>query len=143
MSDALHIANNLREVDLRECYCVMETETPEQIAIDCMGNTNVGLVCFAADGEPVAMFGINFGGGNAFGWLLATDRWHEVWMECTKAIKRIRDKLTAQKISVLTAAFHTESHKWLELIGFKLDIVFPRHGKNGEDFYLMSGNTKG
>lgn len=141
--DALYIARRLREVDSRECYCVMTVETPEQIAIDCMGDTNVKLVCCAADGEPVAMFGINFLGESGAGWLLATDRWNEVWIECTRAIKRIRNKLEAQTIVVMTAAFHVESHKWLELIGFKRDKVFAGFGKNGEDFYLMSGKTRG
>lgn len=141
--DAIYIAKHLREVDLRECYCVMEVETPEQIAKDCMGDTNVKLVCCAVDGEPVAMFGINFSGQQSSGWLLATDRWKEVWKECTMAIKRIRDCLEAQTIVVMTAAFHTESHKWLESIGFKRDKVFAGFGKNGEDFFLMRGETKG
>lgn len=137
--DALHIANNLRDVDQHECNCQCYDASSEALAERCMNPINAKWVVCSDDGEPVAMLGVSLlhpGVGEA--WLLATDRWNEVWRTCTKLAIQIRDGLKLHRIQVHTAAFHTNSHAWLEVLGFQREAILRKYGSGGEDFYLMS-----
>lgn len=138
-ADALHIAQHLREIDARECAEQSNETRPEYIADRCMNEINAKWVLCAPDGEPVAMFGVTHlhqGLGEA--WLLATDRWGEVWRSATKFAIFLRRNLKLRRIQVHTAAFHTESHAWLALLGFKQEAVLRNYGTTGETFYLMA-----
>ena len=138
-NDALHIAQRLRAIDVRECAEQSYATRPEDIAALCMSEINAKWVICAADGEPVAMFGVSHlhhGLGEA--WLLATDRWGEVWQSCTKFAVFLRRNLKLRRIQVHSAAFHRDSHAWLRLLGFEQEAVLRNYGITGEDFYLMA-----
>lgn len=138
-ADALHIAARLREVDRRECACQSYDASADAIASRCMHDINSKWLIRAADGEPVAMLGIShLHAGLGEAWLLATDRWQEVALSGTKLAIWLREALNLRRIQVHTAAFHTQSHAWLALIGFAREATLRGYGSGGEDFYLMS-----
>lgn len=97
----------------------------------------------APDGEPAAVGGVvPFWPGLASGWMWGTDRWDEIILEVTRAIKRhILPTLDARgmhRIECRPMASNRAAIRWLGLLGFEQEAITPSFGRGSEDFALCA-----
>lgn len=74
-------------------------------------------------------------------WLWGTDEFNMVAKSATKTAKTAIDdffKGGGHRVECLSAATHSNVHRWLEVLGLELEHVKKSCGKNKEDFYLYS-----
>lgn len=99
-----------------------------------------------SDGEPVVVGGfVPTWPGVGSGWMVGTDRWDEVVVEVTRAMKRhilpTLDARGVHRIECRAMAANTASIRWLELVGFKREAVIAQFGQGREDFILYARVT--
>jgi hypothetical protein len=97
-------------------------------------------------GEPAAIGGfVPVWPGLGSGWIWGTDRWDEVVMEVTRALKRnilpSLDRRGLHRLEARPMAANVATIRWLQLVGFGFEAVTPRFGRGGEDFALCARIT--
>lgn len=97
----------------------------------------------AADGEPVVVGGFTpVWAGLGSGWMWGTDRWDEVVLEVTRAMKRhilpALDARGVHRIECRPMAGNDVVIRWLELCGFRQEAVTAQFGRGSEDFVLCA-----
>jgi hypothetical protein len=98
------------------------------------------------EGEPAAIGGfVPIWPGLGSGWIWGTDRWDEVVMEVTKALRRSilpsLDRRGLHRLEARPMAANVATIRWLGLVGFRMEAVTPRFGRGGEDFALCARIT--
>ena len=96
-----------------------------------------------SDGEPAAVGGfVPVWPGMGSGWMWGTDRWNEVILEVTRAMKQhilpTLDARGVHRIECRAMANHTASIRWLEMLGFRREAVTAQFGQGREDFILLA-----
>jgi hypothetical protein len=97
-------------------------------------------------GEPAVIGGfVPVWPGLGSGWLWGTDRWDEVVLEVTRAMRRhILPSLDAEgvhRIECRPMAGNAATIRWLQLVGFKQEAVTAQFGRGCEDFVLCARVT--
>jgi hypothetical protein len=97
-------------------------------------------------GEPAAIGGFTpVWPGLGSGWIWGTDKWDEVVMEVTKAMRRSilpsLDRRGLHRLEARPMAANIATIRWLGLVGFSFEAVTPRFGRGGEDFALCARIT--
>ena len=99
-------------------------------------------VAINKEGEPVVIGGVAINTpkvGTA--WMVGTDKWltvaHEVSRFCKKSIKTIFEGDDVHRIQAFSAIFHTDSHRWLKLVGMQPTNLLPMWGKDKDDFIIF------
>lgn len=140
IDDVLYVARNMREDDMREVVADSRIRTPEAIAAVCMMLPCTVYVAKDRDGTPVAVGGVARNEPLfAQAWLFGTKHISRCKLEIAKLVHSltadaVRDGLTVQARS---AAFHTQAHKWLRVLGFRQVAVLENYGMSGEDFVVF------
>ena len=96
-----------------------------------------------SDSEPAAIGGfVPVWPGMGSGWMWGTNRWDEVVLEVTRAMKRhilpTLDARGVHRIECRAMASNLASIRWLELVGFKREAVTAQFGQGREDFILCA-----
>jgi RimJ/RimL family protein N-acetyltransferase len=143
--DVRHITHRLRAWDRREVFALMPFEaTPDHVAAVVLAPALVELrrCVRAPDGEPVAMLGLtSFWPGCFQAWLLATDRWREVWRLGVRAARDViaeGDALGMRRAECRSMAGHDDAHALLRWLGFAPEGQHPAMGREGETFITFA-----
>ena len=96
-----------------------------------------------SDAEPAAIGGfVPVWPGLGSGWIWTTDRWDEVALEVTRAMKRhilpTLDARGVHRIEARPMASNKAAIRWLEIVGFKQEAVTAQFGQGREDFVLCA-----
>ena len=139
----LHIARNMRALDLEEFACCREDMDPEHIAHGLLARGGYGYVVCADDGEPVSAIGaIRMWPGVYALWAFGTDRWREVVLTLTKvALRVIMPELLEQGFhrgECRALASRDDVARWLSLLGLKHEGRLSGFGSGREDFNLYA-----
>jgi len=142
LGHALHVARNMRENDRREVMATRWDDDVEGFAIDCFRAPGLAWVAVNKEDEPVVMGGVAINSpGVGTAWMVGSDKWLTVALEvsrfCKKSIKTIFEGDDVHRIQAFSAIFHTQSHKWLEIVGMQPNNLLSQWGKEGEDFILF------
>lgn len=141
--DLLHICENLRDIDRRECEAVRHDASPIALARELYMSWPLAFlarIAFAvAPVEPVAMLLLTpTGAGQINAALLATPRFGEVAKALTRHMLRdVRPMLLAagvRRMECRTLAEHVEARRWLRFLGAIEETQIPDGGKSGETF---------
>lgn len=142
LGHALYVAAHMREVDWREVSATRWDDDREAFAMECYRLPGTHFTALNNQGEPVAMGGVALHTpkvGQA--WLVGTDQFASMAIEITRFCRDSTNRLLEtelNRINAYSAAFHVESHKWLEAAGLqKRETPLRQWGRNGEDFYLF------
>lgn len=139
--DIIEVCINLREDDLAEVMSTRWNNDPFELAADLYRSPG-GKFAVIHDDNPVCILGVATSTpGVGQGWLVGTDQIGLAGVEVAKAAKRIIATLfenDVHRIQCYSASFHTQAHKWLELIGFQKESVMKSFGKDGTDFYCYA-----
>lgn len=140
--EILHVCQNLRQMSKDEMFGTKDIEDPAKLAKELFNAPGFKWVFYNA-GKPVALLGaINSWSGVYALFGIGTDDWQSVWREVTRVARR--DMFDAVKATgahrahCMTLASHTDTHKWLRLLGAKDKVVLNKYGKNGEDYVMFS-----
>ena len=95
------------------------------------------------DGEPAVVGGfIPVWPGMGSGFLWGTDRWPDVVLEVTRAMKRhilpTLDSRGVHRIEARPMASNTAAIRWLQVCGFRHEAVTAQFGQGREDFALLA-----
>lgn len=136
--DALYIAFHMREDDAREVMATRGDNYRHSFAEDCL---RFGGWCYRdKDGVPVAMGGIvRMWRGVGTAWMVATPAIARHGVAVSRHCYRqmMIDSEGLHRVHAFSAAFHTISHQWLEMLGFTRGATLRGWGKQGEDFILF------
>lgn len=144
---ALSVSHGMKANDWEEVRRMMWTEDRTEFARMHFEGTGVKLMMCASDGDPVSIGGFTpFTPGVWFAWMVSTERLPEVGRALSVEMRRrIRTMLKlpeVQRIEAHSAVFHTESHEWLELLGFEREYTRRKAGKDGTDYIVFSAIKK-
>lgn len=132
----LNVCQHIRADDLRE---ISETRWTSEDIAESLWQVPGGKFAVVHDGIPVALLGVvPVWPGVGQAWLIGTDEIGSRGVEVMKASKRIIKTLLdleMHRIHAYSAVFHTQAHRWLEMIGFRRESTLKQYGKTGEDFY--------
>lgn len=139
--DIIEVCLNLRADDLAEVMATRWTNDQYDLASD-LAHTPGGKFAVIQDDKPVCIFGVSpRTPGVGQGWLVGTDdigkSGIEVAHACKKVIRTLFDT-DVHRVQAFSAAFHTQAHEWLELIGFRRESTLSKFGKDGSDFYCYA-----
>ncbi len=125
---------------MREVVADSRLRSPSAIAAVCMTLPCIVYVAKDENGTPVAVGGVARNEPLiAQAWLFGTKNISRCKLEIAKLVRSltsdaVRAGLTVQARS---AAFHTEAHRWLKVLGFKQVGVLEGYGMGGEDFVVF------
>lgn len=142
LEHALRVVRNMREIDRREVMATRWNDDLEKFALDCYQVPGMSWVAINKEGEPVVIGGVAFNSpGVGTAWMVGTDKWLSVALEvsrfCKKTINTIFESEEIHRIQAFSAIFHTDSHKWLKLVGMHPKHVLHQWGKEKDDFILF------
>lgn len=138
-----HVLGNLRDADEAELRATIYQGDARSTAGLILSVPGPKWEARAIDGEPVAIGGfVPIWPGLGSGWIWGTDRWDEVVLEVTRAMKRSilpsLDRRGVHRIECRPMAGNDVVIRWLGLVGFKQEAVTPRFGRGFEDFVLCA-----
>jgi len=138
------VLGNLRDADEAEVRATIGRESAEATAKLFASFPGPKWEARAeSDAEPAAIGGfVPVWPGVGSGWMLGTDRWGEVIIEVTRAMKQhilpTLDRRGVHRIECRAMASNTASIRWLEMLGFKREAVTAQFGQGREDFILCA-----
>ena len=138
-SHIISVCKHIRADDLRE---ISETRWSDDDPAVSLFHAPGGKYAIVHDDVTVALLGVvPVWPGVGQAWLIGTDgiglRGVEVMKASKRIIKTLLD-LEMHRIHAYSAAFHSQAHRWLELIGFRRESTLKQYGKTGEDFYCYA-----
>lgn len=140
-SDIEYVAFNMRRDDATEIFGYLPHDSPYALAATASHWLNYGHwgMCAYADGVPVAVVGLfEWRSGVFEGWAFATDDFPLVARPLTKFLKNeIASNLRqagAHRVYAVSRHDHKSSHRWLELLGFTVEGVERKAGKDRADY---------
>lgn len=136
VQDALYVCYHMRDVDLREVRA--SSGLWHKMDFAKMFAQCGGWCLKDESGTPVIVGGIHefwHGVGNA--WLVGTDDAGKYIIEASRHAKKVLRDPRWRRVQAWSAAFHEESHAWLEMLGFVNAHTLEQYGVGGERFYLF------
>lgn len=150
--DILFVARNMRPCDRDECFAQRWNDDPIEFAMDvyrCPG-IKWAVVC---DRVPITIGGLIFNAPKvAQSFMFSTSggapehlpqAWLKISKHSLKLFREVFDKTDIQRIEVSIIEAKKAAQGWVERMGFRLESVLSKKGKNGEAFILsvmLKGN---
>lgn len=136
-----HVAMNMRERDKKEIFATQWSDEPSMFATNVSKYGNFAFVGHADDGEPVVCAGaVPLWNGVWSVWMFATDRFDEVALSAHRFAKKVffpaLDAAGWHRLECRSLDEHTVAHRWLELLGAKMESENLNYGKAGERFMV-------
>ena len=143
----LHVLGHLRAHDEAELSATLDQGDVEATGHLIWMIPGPKWEALAPDGEPAAIGGFTpIWSGLGSGWMWGTDRWDEVVLEVTRAMKRhilpSLDRRGVHRIECRPMADNAAAIRWLELVGFRQEAVTAQFGRGCEDFVLCARTTR-
>ncbi|WP_288927291.1 hypothetical protein [uncultured Maritimibacter sp.] len=98
---------------------------------------------FYHNGAPAALLGARRSHGDVWSLFgMGTDDWRRVWRLVTLVARR--DMMTAVRDAgairahCVSPAAHTDTHKWLRVLGASHEAEMPSYGVDGADYIMFS-----
>ncbi|WP_299129692.1 hypothetical protein [uncultured Amaricoccus sp.] len=141
-SEISFVCHRLREQSAEEMFMLSWHDSPEALAQRFINLA--GFQWVAYDGtEPAAIFGAHPlwpGTWSLYGF--GTDRYGNVLREVTKHFRRevvpaVRGS-GAHRAQCMSPAHHTETHRWLEMLGGSEEATLRCYGRRGEDMKIFA-----
>ena len=134
--DALYVCYHMRDVDLCEIRAssgLYHRMDFARMFVQCGG------WCLKNDaGVPVVVCGVHeFWDGVGNAWMVGTEETGKHIIEASRHAKKVLSDPKWRRVQAWSAAFHTESHAWLEMLGFVNAHTLEQYGTSGERFYLF------
>ena len=131
LDDCEHIAERMRQADIDE-VAASHAYSPDKATLLSTSYSDESYVAVAADGEPIALFGVAAGSP----WLLGTDRVAEIPLTLVREGRRYANKWLTKYGPLSNYVHHKNirSIQWLEAIGFAIHPPVP-YGPGGELFH--------
>lgn len=139
--DIIEVCTNLRDDDLREVLLTRWTNDVYDFAAS-LATARGGKFAAIHQDKAVCVFGVvpvTPGVGQA--WLVGTNDTGKCSVAIATAAKECIAALfdtDVHRIQAYSAAFHTQAHEWLEVIGFHRESTIKGLGKDGSDFYCYA-----
>ena len=137
--DASYVLRNLREKSREECE--LQGRTPITLSAMLAHQRIAWTIWY--ENKPAALIGampLHRGVWSLFGF--GTDAWVKVWRLVTLTARRDMMRAVtdtgAHRAQCLSPATHTDTHKWLRLLGASYEVDLPAYGVNGEDFKMFA-----
>lgn len=136
--DVLYVARNMREEDAREIYAVRWTDSPEDLAADCIKSSfNFGWT-FGRE-LPICAVGGHVVSPKVWAiWMFATNDFHKVALSVTKFCRK---RMIPILLNHCNRAYcnsiegHSVAHRWIESLGAFRESSLVNFGKNKETFH--------
>ena len=137
------VSLGMRAQDWEEVRRMMWTEDRAEFARMHWSIPGVKLEMLADDGTPVSIGGFGPATPGVWtAWMVSTDQLHRAGralsVEMRRRIAAMLKRPEVQRIEAHSWEGHTESHDWLRLLGFELEGVRRRAGKDGSDFFVFA-----
>lgn len=137
--NALYVCAHMRDRDREEIFATRWHDDPHLLAQEIMRWAGPMCVCWMRGGTPIALQGaLPLWPGVWSVWAFGTDEWRAAIPTMTRHAR------TFVIPALLGAGFHraearamkdhTDSRRWIEALGGKLEVELPGYGKHGEDF---------
>lgn len=141
-ADVVFIARRLREDDYAEIMPLTWTRKPEDLAVMSLADGGISTVALSG-GAPVSSYGaVEIRPKFWTVWMFATDRWPEVALKVTRAIKKdlIPDvyKRGWNRAECWSVEDHHTAHAWLEVLGAIRECSAEDYGPNGKTYHCYS-----
>lgn len=142
------VSLGMRAQDWEEVRRMMWTEDRAEFARMHWALRGVKLEMLADDGSPVSIGGFSPATPGVWtAWMVSTNRLHEVGralsVEMRRKVAGMLKLPEVQRIEAHSWEGHAESHDWLQLLGFELESVRRRAGKDGSDFLVFAATKRG
>ena len=146
LDHALYVSRRMRKTDRDEVMATRwnanDNDNDADFALSCFKSLGSSFVAINKKGVPVIIGGVAMNApGIGTAWMVGTDDWPSVALEvsrfCRKSIKKYLKSEDIHRIHAYSSVFHSDSHKWLELVGMKRGPLLKKWGKNHEDFILF------
>lgn len=131
----------LRSIDRLEYTCQRpDGPDAEVFAEDVLSWGAFGRIVWLDDRPVVAIGAVQQWPGNFVGFAFATDEFPKVAVTATRFVRRVLlptcRNMGMKRAEARTIVSHTESHRWLEVVGAVRESRLKSWGKHGEDFYV-------
>lgn len=141
-SDVVHIARNMRESDAEEILPLIWGGTPENLAAAVIAAGGLATVALSG-GVPVAAYGATQARPNFWSvWMFATNQWPEVALPVTRRLKteiiETIYEVGAVRADCWSMEGHDVAHRWLEMLGAKLEATVEDYGPTRKKFHCYS-----
>lgn len=147
LSAAVHVAKNMRAMDVECVRAVTTIENPEVFGLNRWQTDGAAWALVNDAGEPVAMGGISQAvpwAGTV--WMVATDGmtatlWKKLIRHCRKVA--VNAAKTIQRIEANVLQGWPEAERFARSLRFELEGVRRRAGRDGQDIltFVYQGNT--
>jgi hypothetical protein len=139
----LHVLAHLRAHDEAEVRATIDQGDIESTGKLIWSIPGPKWEALAGDGEPAVIGGfVPVWPGLGSGWMWGTDRWNDVVLEVTRAMKRhilpALDAKGVHRIECRPMANNDAVIRWLGLVGFRQEAVTAQFGRGFEDFVLCA-----
>lgn len=139
--NALDVARNMRDADKREIYATRWTESPEDLASDCLRLPDFAWTFHLGEKPVCAMGAFPSHPGCWSVWMFATNEFRKISIYVTKFALRVMMpalmQAGARRAHCLSIEGHHDAHRWLLLLGAKPESRLHEFGRNGEDFHFF------
>lgn len=145
LEEILYVARNMRPCDREECFSQRWNDDPVEFAMDVYRCQGVKWAV-VHEGVPIIVGGLIFNAPKvAQSFMFSTDRgapehnpraWVKVSKHSLKLFNEVFDKTDIQRIEASIIESKQAAQGWVERLGFRLESVLPKKGKNGEAFIL-------
>ena len=141
-ADVVHVARNMRPLDVEEIFPLIWNATPENLAAYTIAAGGISRVALW-NGEPTAAFGAVEARPTLWTvWMFATWRWPKVASAATKCIRREigpdLQEAGAIRADCWSMEGHDQAHKWLELLGATREASLKDYGPTRKTFHCYS-----
>lgn len=134
-----YVMQNLRPKSREE----LEMQGLDPMKIGARLSTNPLTWCVYSGVAPAALIGAtpnHSGVWTLFGF--GTERWVEVWKLVTLVARKDMFAAVratgAHRAHAMSPASHTDTHRWLRVLGAKHEVDMPAWGVNGQDFKMFT-----
>lgn len=139
---ALHVLNNLRDVDREEIYALRFDEDPGRVADELMLMDAFAWVMWHGDRPAIVLGAHEMWPGVWTVFCFGTDDFDALALPLTRFVKEtmipiLFDDLGAHRLEADSLATHENAHRWMGLCGARKEAVKQKRGKGGEDFFTF------
>lgn len=137
--EARYIVNRLRAGDQEEAYALRAGNSYELLK-EILEDYGPHKWCASLE-RPIAMGGVTeMWPGVWCGWALATNEFPRIAAPLTRWVRRKAmpaiKRAGAHRLEVRSIESHTQSHRWLEILGFEREAVLRGYGRSQENFVV-------
>jgi hypothetical protein len=138
-----HIVHHLRLRDRQEMFALRWNDDEEKLVNDiCLVAGDLWRL-WSFDGEPVAVNGVvPVRPGVVIAGAFGTDKWRRIIKSMTRwsldFVIPVLKTANYHRGEAYVLASHTDSRRWIEMLGGEVEALLKGYGRNREDFLLYA-----